>query len=635
MSSKYQTLRTLAAQFSVPRLLAITEQDLASLWQNHRTMHLAVERILTEINLTSSAFLDEHLSELESVLRPQWCSNADAAIAARLAQAGLSAEELLAVRSSGAVEDSQDHSYAGLFVSQLNVAGMSALRKAIETVWASNFGRAVLIERLRRGSLRGPGEMTVIVQRMVPGSWAGVAFSHDPVSGEPGCIVEAVQGTGEALMSGESRGIRARIAGSEVEPSASCAALNSLLQRVAVLVESVRNALGGHPLDIEWVFDGEQLWLVQARRITTIGATQGDDSPVFEAIPLYAAVEAELEAFRPLPDFAQYFRSKRRPLVDFAMRMGLPAATSLLIRANRAALEDPAIAESLMAQFKQSQLLLDLSARVRQQVLPQDQVLLRLRELIGPTASTFVLRDFVRGEGGLITQPLHGTSGTERILCEWSQDGLLAINRGTATTIPFVVNADGSIESKPNVKPPLSKEQAALLNAATLRAQVEFGTVQLEWVIDAGQPYVIDYSLLDSVSLPPRDEGTRIISAGYAHGIPVLVETSRALEQLSIAASVSLTDIPKPEALGSLISGLCDRVRALNAPVIVVSPRPYAALAPLVPFVAGFIFEQASTLCHLAILLREQGIPAIESLALYQQAHAPDIRRLTVDASTS
>lgn len=633
MSGKYNQLKKLGAHLPVPPLTAVTEQDLAAWWENHGAMRHVIERILTTINVTSSAFLDEHLDELAGVIRPRWRPEARQLLAARLSEAGLAFEEPLAVRSSCSVEDGYDRSYAGLFVTRLNVRGAQALQQAIEEVWGSSFGRAALIERLRSDSLNGLGEMTVILQRMVPAAWAGVAFSHDPVSREPVCIVEAVSGCGDALVSGESRGVRARVDGGHVTPKID-ADLAALFRAVAGLVQQVVAAEGGEPTDVEWAHDGKQLWLLQARHITTVGSTHGVDTPVCEVVPLYTATDAEIEAFRPLPDFAQYFRGKRKPMADFTARMGLPAATSLLIRANRAGLDDETGA-MLMRRFRQPQQLLDLSSRVRQLAAPREQVIARLRELLGQAPGTFVLRDFVRGEGGLITQVARQSTGADGVLCEWSLEGLLAINRGTASTVTFMLDAQGQVKTagNPAAVPAMTAEQRMLLCRATQQAQVEFGRVQLEWVSDGDQLYIIDYSLLDAIGTPPEEDGTRIISAGYANGLPVVVDASRDIEQLSIAACVSLTDIPSPTALGALIAQLYERIRAHEGPVIVVSPRPYAALAPLVPFAAGFVFEQASTLCHLAILLREHGVPAIESLPLYQQALASKTQRLTLDSS--
>ena len=634
MSGKYNQLIKLSAHLPVPALTAVTEQDLTVWWENYGVMRSAIERILTTIKVTSSAFLDEHLDELAEATRPIWHPEAEQLLAARLRAAGLEFEGPLAVRSSCSVEDAYEHSYAGLFVTRLNVQGVQALRQAIEDVWGSSFGRAALIERLRSDSLTSLGEMTVILQRMVPAVWAGVAFSHDPVSREPVCIVEAVSGCGDKLVSGESRGVRARVDGNSIAPQQD-ADLSVLFRSVAGLVQQVMAVEGGEPTDVEWAYDGKQLWLLQARHITTVGSTLDVDTPVCEIVPLYAATDAEIEKFRPLPDFANYFRSKRKPMADFATRMGLPAATSLLIRANRAGLSDD-VGVQLMRRFKQPQQLLDLSSRVRQLAVPNELVIARLRELLGQAAGTFVLRDFVRGLGGLITQVADRSTGELEVLCEWSLEGLLAINRGTASTVNFMLDAQGEVKISGNLiaAPNMTREQKILLFEATQQAQIEFGRVQLEWVSDGDQLYIIDYSLLDTVGTPPEEDGTRIISAGYANGLPVVVDASRDIEQLSIAASVSLTDIPSPTAMGALIAQLYERIRTQDGPVIVVSPRPYAALAPLIPFAAGFVFEQASTLCHLAILLREHGVPAIESLPLYQQAISSKTQRLTLDSSS-
>jgi phosphoenolpyruvate-protein kinase (PTS system EI component) len=56
-------------------------------------------------------------------------------------------------------------------------------------------------------------------------------------------------------------------------------------------------------------------------------------------------------------------------------------------------------------------------------------------------------------------------------------------------------------------------------------------------------------------------------------------------------------------------------------------------LAALIPYVGGFVFEQASMLCHLAILLRESQVPAVASPTLY--ARGLEVESLTVEARTA
>ena len=101
-----------------------------------------------------------------------------------------------------------------------------------------------------------------------------------------------------------------------------------------------------------------------------------------------------------------------------------------------------------------------------------------------------------------------------------------------------------------------------------------------------------------------------------------VVTAGRNLEELSISATVSINSIPTSQSLGAELEELERQLRAHDGQAIVVSPRPYAALAALLPFARGFVFEQASMLCHLSILLREHGVPAVESEALYRQGLA-------------
>lgn len=616
MSSKYLTLRALEGLAPVPAFVCIDENDFPHLWMNYAAVSDSISSIVAAINLTAAAFLDRHLGELEQVEALVWSDDADAFLQRRLAAAGLAdPQQALAVRSSSHVEDAQGHSFAGLFATHLNVRGASALRDAIADVWRSNFSRPTLLERLRLGLLGAPGGMTVILQHMIQPLWAGVAFSHDPVSGEEGLLIEATAGLGEQLVSGADGGVQAREVNGAMVADAELSEQHGMLREVKALM-ALACAHLGDAADIEWAYDGSRTWLLQARPITTLTREAVNLAPVFEQVDLYLADNPSLERFKPLPDFAQYFRSKRKPLADFAASAGVPAGTSLLIRANSSGLEHGAALNAMLERFTQPTQVLDFSRHLRQQMLASGELAGRLRELLREGTSTFVIRDFVRGEAGMISHIIED-GGAVKVLVELSTDGLLAINRGTADTTTLVIDGDSAAGA---LHPLLNKEHLNTLWRATRQAVEQFGRVQLEWVVAAGKLCLIDYSAISGGAGNAPVGGGRIISAGYANGKTVVVEASQGLEELSIAASVSLTNIPTPRELGPVIEQIFDRIRASNAPVIILSPRPYAALASLVPYAAGFIFEQSSTLCHLAILLREHGVPALGSRALYQHA---------------
>ena len=135
--------------------------------------------------------------------------------------------------------------------------------------------------------------MAVVVQEQIQGIYSGVAFSRDPVGQEPGVVViEAIAGPASDVVSGEHTPERYRAWISEVEdwkleesdgwhlPKDVTVSLQSedelgrvpemVVEQVAYLVRHLEMRHHGLPQDIEWTYDGETLWLLQARPVTTM-----------------------------------------------------------------------------------------------------------------------------------------------------------------------------------------------------------------------------------------------------------------------------------------------------------------------------------------------------------------------------
>ncbi|RMR52679.1 Pyruvate phosphate dikinase PEP/pyruvate binding subunit [Pseudomonas syringae pv. actinidiae] len=607
MSSKYSTLQQLAATLPVPPLSALDDADYRVLWHDFADRKKAIEDTLKTVRITAGAFLDEHMDRIARLAEFEWSEAADSHLQALLEQAGFDAGSELAVRSSANIEDGNQHSFAGIFSTHLSVQGLPALKAAVLDVWRSGVSRQAILERLRASMLETPVEMTVIVQRMVKARFAGVAFSHDPLSGEAVTLIETVASLGEAMVSGVEKGMSARVSDQQLlgcdpalEPH------KALLLEVATLAANASAALG-LPADIEWAADEQKLWLLQARPVTSLREARSLE-PVLEWAELYIASDEALMDFRPLPAFAQYFRSKRRPLALFAQTHDVSAGQALLVKANRQGLVEPAMSQLLLDRLNTDQVVLDFSDQVRQQILERGALRERLLELSDERVVCFVVREFLKGETGLITQACDDGSTT----CEWSSEGLLAINRGIA----------GTQRARLVAHDPTGPADALQLHSITHAAGELLGSVQLEWVRAGQQLHLIDFSPLSTFVQVEDSTEIRLISPGYADGPVVVVTAGRQLEELSISATVSINSIPTSSSLGAELEELERQLRAHDGQAIVVSPRPYAALAALLPFARGFVFEQASMLCHLSILLREHGIPAVESEALYQQGLA-------------
>lgn len=193
------------------------------------------------------------------------------------------------VRSSGLEEDGQERSFAGMHASVVGVEAAD-VPEAIRAVWRSAFSaRATAYGR-------DGGGMVVLLQPLIEPEAAGVIFTMDPRTGSfRDLVVEAVHGQGEALVSGRQipqrarirRGFRLRIIERDdaeqpvrwtvrggrltpvaVEPPGRLLADRVLTRLASDALRAERRA--GHPLDIEFAWDGRKLTYLQARPITAL-----------------------------------------------------------------------------------------------------------------------------------------------------------------------------------------------------------------------------------------------------------------------------------------------------------------------------------------------------------------------------
>ncbi len=201
------------------------------------------------------------------------------ALATRLAGPG----GLLAVRSSASDEDGAEHSFAGQLESFLNIAPAEVPAR-VEAVRRSGLSERVRAYRAERGLPPPATPPAVILQRMVPATAAGVAFSVDPVTGRRAhARVAAVRGLGEALVSGERDAdtftvdragtvVARTLAADSSAPAltdAQAAAVAALARRCA--------AHFGRAQDIEWAFADDALFLLQSRPVTTLARVADPD----------------------------------------------------------------------------------------------------------------------------------------------------------------------------------------------------------------------------------------------------------------------------------------------------------------------------------------------------------------------
>ena len=200
---------------------------------------------------------------------------AEAILRAELENAYLDGQPF-AVRSSANIEDGLDHSFAGQFESFLDVHGIDAVHEAVIQVWESATSSRVR-QYLADNSLGDVDvAMSVLIQRMVDPKHSGVVFSRNPTTGLDEIIIEAVPGRGDLLV---QHGVTPERWiykwGDWIEKPEAPG-----LDQVALddIVSGTRNIAKrfGRPVDLEWVYDGTQVYWVQLR-----GQTQKDEVNIY------------------------------------------------------------------------------------------------------------------------------------------------------------------------------------------------------------------------------------------------------------------------------------------------------------------------------------------------------------------
>lgn len=203
---------------------------------------------------------------------------------------------VVAVRSSATAEDGAVTSFAGQQETILGVEGEQALREAVERCWQSLNSDRSKAYREKQGISDSTLAMAVVVQRLIDADVAGVMFTRDPLDVTGKLMrIEAAWGIGESVVSGRvtpdrfqvdresgqavdkqvgDKQIRVTRHGEEPIPPEKRRALcltDSELTQLADLGRRVE-AFYGDARDIEWAIANGQVWLLQARPITTTSA---------------------------------------------------------------------------------------------------------------------------------------------------------------------------------------------------------------------------------------------------------------------------------------------------------------------------------------------------------------------------
>lgn len=237
------------------------ERDLYSLQQPPDSIVEEIRKKVLSLDLAKLPIAQEIQRALNKI-----ASNDDAKVVAR---------------SSSSSEDSSKAAFPGVFESICVDAVLTRILDAIRRVYASRLSpRAITYARAfraRRGvQLDLIQPMAVLVQRYIKSKLGGVVFTVDPMGGSHGRM-EIALGGAERIVKGEQPdlsmslnlelGVEPKDKDSLTELVGSAELAQSFQAGLMSAVAQTMETLGA-AIDIEWVWDGAEVWIVQARPIT-------------------------------------------------------------------------------------------------------------------------------------------------------------------------------------------------------------------------------------------------------------------------------------------------------------------------------------------------------------------------------
>ena len=204
----------------------------------------------------------------------------------------------VAVRSSATAEDLPDASFAGQQDSFLNIIGDANVLLKVKECWMSLFGARSIFYRQQKKFDHFKVSIAVPVQKMVQSEVSGVMFTVDPISKDKNkLVIEAAFGLGDYIVQGvvtpdhyeiekssldilsrqihrqDVMEIRSQLGVKEVKVPSKLREKQKLSDRLIEELTRLGKKIHQHyffPQDIEWAMEGGDLFITQARPITTL-----------------------------------------------------------------------------------------------------------------------------------------------------------------------------------------------------------------------------------------------------------------------------------------------------------------------------------------------------------------------------
>ena len=515
----------------------------------------------------------------------------------------------LVVRSSSVHEDGVNQSMAGLFHSVLNVP---VEHDALMHAMIECRSRVPVLNDLPLQ------QIGLIVQEMIDPKMSGLMFTEDPTDHNSGIVIEWVYGHLEALVQGDIEGNDVRISRQDCLREKLESLPSPELKSITSAITQLESITSG-PADIEWAISEGSCYILQIRPIT---------SHQFGSLPSIIDLSNK-NSYSTLPKrilnhhkiaFRQVCASNNLPIsfgnlltvnseIDYEgirnAHLGWGNSMAVLLtpqRINGGIQRISFIGSEIEKLFEFIQKILI--------ECPRFTILTKELQDTAYTGLSLINDD--RGEIEIGA----GHFLSKGLTDPWKfriEEGMVCEPSFSLLPMTGIQISNGGIEgARENVSPPsISELQDILVVLKTIQESypkhcIEFG------IESNGKVFLIDHYPAEMTN----ERTNKVLSAGSFTGKVLRIEN----EDLLKSIDTHFHDV----RVGNEIQN-----------VILVAERPRLSLVKYLPTEGrdiGFLFENGSRLCHLAVLLRERGIPAMFVGDIYNQLK--DECQVSFDTST-
>lgn len=609
-------VRLAKADFPVPRFVALDHEFFLKLLKEVNGLEIA------QLISVKSAWIKENFLNLRNTIKNEEISDS---IIGLINDKASDLRFPVSVRSSASVEDGNKKSAAGVYKSLLNI-DKDSLVASVREVIASLYNENCIIYFPDQDFHPSRYYMGVVIQEMIESDYSGVAFTVDPNTGDSSeILVEMSEGLGDKIVSGVT----------DVE-SYSIPKWDDFLIKDKIkknILDELRfwsvkaEELARQTVDLEWAYANNKLYILQCRPITTV-----KPKPNIDKIDVFSMSKLSSDTFPYLGLLQKKYPKwlKKAKFYDFCEINNINTVKWKFVVFNKELLKALDY-KSIFNDYDSRYVSYHLNSQTvhNEKINSIPDILENFTDIYKDNSYCVDFREFLPNELAAISS----VNQEEQVQIECINGKMFSLNTGAIVPTRYLLDKDNriielNIEEQQHhifdeeqldliptdcnkiVELPYKVIESICVN--TKKFNGLYGPCAVEWWVWKDKLYAADICLLKS-----EDTGTNtsIISKGKAKGklykLPELDEGL--LRELNMFNTISVVDSDFDLDRVDVLKALKNTLEEWNkkSDIILYCERPYIFLSPFKKYISGFVFNNASNLCHLSLIIREAGIPAI------------------------